>query len=79
LTLISHNRVNLEQFELRFGKPEHIIQTSDRNVHYLYPNQGLDLTRGPEGADALQFVEPKHFARLLDPLKDLQKSSQPVQ
>jgi hypothetical protein len=66
LTLISHNRVNLEQFEQHFGKPEQIIQTTDGNVHFLYPNLGLDLTRAAEGADALQFVEPKHFARLLD-------------
>ena len=78
LTLISHNRVNLEQFELHFGKPAQIIQTTDGNIHFLYPNLGLDLTRGPEGADALQFVEPKHFARLLDPLKDLLPLPQPT-
>jgi hypothetical protein len=78
LTLISHNRVNLEQFEQRFGKPGQIIQTTDRNVHFLYPDLGLDLTRGPEGADALQFVEPKHFARLLDPLNILLPSPQPT-
>jgi hypothetical protein len=78
LTLLSHNRVNLEQFEQRFGKAGQIIQTTDGNVHFLYPNLGLDLTRGAEGADALQFVEPKHFARLLDPLKDLLPPPQPT-
>ncbi len=78
LTLVSHNRVNMEQFEKRFGKPGQIIQTSDSNIHLLYPDLGLDLTRGPEGADALQFVEPKHFSRLLDPLKDLITSPLPA-
>ena len=77
LTLISHNRVNLEQFEQRYGKPGQIIQTTDGYVHFLYPDLGLDLTRGPEGADALQFVDPKHFARLLSPLKAMQPSPQP--
>jgi hypothetical protein len=78
LTLISHNRVNLEQFEQHFGKSGQIIQTTDGNVHFLYPDLGLDLTRGSEGADALQFVDPKHFARLLNPLKELQMSPQQV-
>ena len=78
LTLISHNRVNLEQFEQRFGKTGQIIQTTDGNIHFLYPDLGLDLTRPPEGADALQFVNPKQFARLLDPLKNNQNSSQPT-
>ena len=78
LTLISHNRVNLEQFEQRFGKTGQIIQTTDGNIHFLYPDLGLDLTRGPEGADALQFVNPKQFARLLDPLKNNQNTSQPT-
>ena len=78
LTLISHNRVNLEQFEQRFGKTGQIIQTTDGNIHFLYPDLGLDLTRGPEGADALQFVNPKQFTRLLDPLKNSKKPPQPT-
>ena len=62
--------VNLdEQTALaRFGVPNERIRISDRVEHFLYPQQGLDLALDSKGKEVLQYVAPRQFARLREPL-----------
>lgn len=58
----------------RFGQPEHKIKLKTKEVgwHYLYPKKGLDLIYKEEGKEVLQYVLPKNFNSLLEPLQSLQ-------
>ena len=55
----------------RFGKPGYKIKLKTKEVgwHYLYPKKGLDLIYKEEGKEVLQYVLPKNFNLLLEPLQ----------
>lgn len=55
----------------RFGKPVYKIKikTKEAGWHYLYPEKGLDLIYKEEGKEVLQYVLPKDFNALLEPLQ----------
>ena len=54
----------------RFGKPAQKIKlkTTEEGWHYLYPEKGLDLIYKKEGKEVLQYVPPRGFNALLEPL-----------
>ncbi|MEN8761937.1 MAG: hypothetical protein ABF290_05835 [Thiogranum sp.] len=52
-----------------FGKPAETIPRGDQLVHLLYPDRGLDLIINKDGKDVLQYVAPREFAELRDPLR----------
>lgn len=54
----------------RFGEPAKKIKLKTREVgwHYLYPEKGLDLIYKEEGKEVLQYVLPKDFNALIEPL-----------
>ncbi len=53
----------------RFGKPyQRIREKNSGAVHWLYPQNGLDITLGGEEKPVLQYVSPGDFDRLLQPL-----------
>ena len=56
----------------RFGAAQQIIDSSPESRHFLYPALGLDLTLNSEGRELLQYVAPKDFALLTDPLTEAQ-------
>jgi len=59
-----------EQTALKhFGTPAETIRRSDQVAHLLYPGKGLDLTINKDGKDILQYVAPREFAELRDPLQ----------
>lgn len=62
--------VNLDEETVvqRFGQPEERIQVSEKRVHLLYPRQGLDIVVDGDGKELLQYVAPRHFSLLRDPL-----------
>ena len=62
----------------RFGEPEVRIRSSETVEHFLYPQKGLDLQLDAQGKEVLQYVAPRQFARLRDPLvkKALQQEIQ---
>jgi len=62
--------VNLdEQTALaRFGVPGERFRVNDRVEHFLYPEKGLDLMLDSKGKEVLQYVAPRQFARLREPL-----------
>ena len=55
----------------RFGKPAYKIKlkTKEAGWHYLYPDKGLDLIYKEKGKEVLQYVLPKNFNALLEPLQ----------
>lgn len=52
----------------RFGLPAERIRSSEHAEHFLYPDRGLDLILDRKGKELLQYVAPKDFASLRDPL-----------
>ncbi len=61
---------NLDEdiIQQRFGMPVERIRGSEHTEHFLYPDRGLDLILDRKGKEVLQYVAPKNFARLRDPL-----------
>ena len=62
--------VNLDHDTIikRFGQPGAIVH-QDELVHYLYPEKGLALALSEEGKEVLQYVSPRLFDRLQEPLE----------
>lgn len=62
--------VNLDHDTIikRFGQPGAIVH-QDELVHYLYPEKGLAIALSEEGKEVLQYVSPKLFSRLQEPLE----------
>jgi len=62
--------VNLDEevVKLRFGKPDEIIKQKTL-THMLYPSKGLDVIVDADGKEVLQYISPKLFNKLSDPLR----------
>ena len=62
--------VNLDHDTIikRFGQPGAIVH-QDELAHYLYPEKGLAIALSEEGKEVLQYVSPKLFERLQEPLE----------
>ena len=53
----------------RFGQPAKRIREKESGaVHWLYPQHGLDITLGGEEKPVLQYVSPRDFDKLVQPL-----------
>jgi hypothetical protein len=52
----------------RFGPASEIIRASEQAAHLLYPDKGLDLIINENGKEVLQYVAPRDFERLREPL-----------
>ncbi len=52
----------------RFGIPAETIRTSETSEHLLYPDKGLDLLLDEEGKEILQYVAPREFDLVRQPL-----------
>lgn len=63
--------VNLDEAAViqRFGEPGERLRISDKRVHLLYPAKGLDVILDQDGKELLQYVAPRNFALLREPLK----------
>jgi hypothetical protein len=73
--------VNLQQdmIEQRFGTPASTIREGETTSHLLYPEKGLDVILNAEAKEQLQYVAPRSFKTLEQPLLELQKSPQQAQ
>ena len=62
--------VNLDEATVvqRFGPPGERVVVSEKRVHLLYPDKGLDILVDADGKELLQYVAPRNFALLRDPL-----------
>jgi len=63
--------INLDEAAVvqRFGPPGERLQVSATRVHLLYADRGLDVVVDTEGKELLQYVAPRDFALLREPLK----------
>lgn len=68
ITFIPTANLDEETAISRFGQPGERIRASEQVEHLLYPEKGLALTLDSKGKELLQYVAPRHFARLRDPL-----------
>ena len=51
----------------RFGTPETQLH-SEELTHYLYPRKGLDIALSENGKEVLQYIAPRQFHKLSQPL-----------
>lgn len=69
LTYMPSVRLDEETFAKRFGQPgQRIREKASGAVHWLYPQHGLDITLGGAEKPVLQYVPPRDFDQLLQPL-----------
>jgi hypothetical protein len=63
--------INLDEAMItqRFGPPAERIKSGDNLEHLLYPDRGLEIRLDTEAKEVLQYVAPRDFARLREPLK----------
>ncbi|MBL8429493.1 MAG: hypothetical protein JNJ95_06355 [Dechloromonas sp.] len=56
----------------RFGAPGERLVVSEKRVHLLYPDKGLDVVVDGNGKELMQYVAPRNFAELREPLSRLE-------
>ncbi len=78
ITFIPDAHFDADTAVKRFGEPEVRLRSSETMEHFLYPQKGLDLLLDTQGKEVLQYIAPRQFARLRDPLvkKALQEAGQ---
>jgi hypothetical protein len=77
LTYMPGIRIEEEIILHRFGQPAQKIHEKDGgSTHWLYPQNGLDITLGSE-KPIMQYVQPDQFDRLRQPLLDSGEVIQP--
>ncbi len=69
ITFIPAASIDAETVLKRFGLPQGRLRSSDRVEHFLYPDKGLDVTLDNKGKEVLQYVAPRAFERLREPLR----------
>ena len=74
VTFVPTVNVNEEAARKRFGEPAQVQTGLPGQTHWLYPDKGLDLVLNESGKDVLQYVAPRDFAALSDPLRDAAES-----
>lgn len=68
--------VNLDETTIvqRFGQPGERLVVSEKRVHLLYPQKGLDILVDGEGKELLQYVAPRNFSLLREPLRAMEET-----
>lgn len=63
--------INLDEAMIvqRFGQPAERVRSAEKTEHFLYPERGLDIVLDADAKELLQYVAPRDFARLREPLK----------
>jgi hypothetical protein len=68
ISLIPTTNLDEATIVQRFGEPGERIVVSEKRTHLLYPTLGLDVVVDKDGKELLQYVAPRDFARLREPL-----------
>lgn len=69
ISVIPSVNLSEETVVQRFGQAAERLPVSEKRVHLLYPDKGLDVTVDKDGKELLQYVAPRDFALLRDPLR----------
>ncbi len=77
ITYLPGATIEAATLKKRFGEPaEQLQEAKTEVVHYLYPRLGLDIAVQAGQRPILQYVSPREFFRLEQPLKKLQPKIQ---
>lgn len=58
----------------RFGEPQQKIDEVKAGVtHWLYPDKGLDIILNETGKAVFQYLPPRHFSEIVEPLNVLKE------
>ena len=69
ITYLPKTKLDTSLLQARFGEPaRRIRETKNRTLHWLYPTQGLDIAQDEDGRTVLQYLSPKDFEKLVQPL-----------
>ncbi len=68
ITYLPWKSLRPEDIVGRFGEPERQLTEERGVVHWLYPDQGLDIARDADGGVVIQYLNPADFERALQPL-----------
>jgi len=68
ITFIPAPNLDAQIILQRFGPPAERLRQGETLEHFLYPEKGLDVVLDAKGKELLQYVAPKNFASLRDPL-----------
>jgi len=70
ITYLPSINLNAELIEKRFGKPaEKVADSGSDAIHWLYPDKGIDVALSEENKEVIQYVVPKNFDTLVQPLR----------
>ncbi len=69
ITYLPWKSLRPEDIVGRFGEPQQRITEERGVVHWLYPEQGLDIARDPDGGVVIQYLSPADFERAMQPLE----------
>jgi len=78
LSLIPAANLSRETIIARFGEPTEVIASAGQGQHLLYPEKGLDVVFHPETKETFQYVAPRNFKQLSQPLHEQQKIQEQV-
>ncbi len=70
LTFIPFAEFDEELIVRYFGEPDERHQGAGQQVHYQYPERGVEVVHDPEGKEVIQYVRPREFSRLREPWID---------
>jgi hypothetical protein len=70
LTFIPFAELNEEVVIRYFGEPDERYRGARRQVHFHYPERGIEVVHDPDGKEVIQYVHPRDFARLREPWVD---------
>jgi hypothetical protein len=68
ITFIPAVNLDEEVIRQRFGEASTVVGQEAENTHYLFAEKGLDIVISDNEKDVLQYVAPKNFSQLRDPL-----------
>ncbi len=69
LSFIPQASLDADIILARFGQPASRVRSTAHQEHFLYPDKGLDVLMDDEGKELLQYVAPRDFERLRQPLQ----------
>ncbi len=69
ITYLPKTKLDTNLLLARFGEPaRRIREIKNKTLHWLYPAQGLDIAQDQHGRTVLQYLPPKTFEKVMQPL-----------
>lgn len=76
MTYLPKAKLAGELITQRFGEPQQKIDEKKAEAtHWLYPDKGLDILLNESGKAVFQYLPPKNFSEIMEPLTALEKKS----